>query len=186
MEALFFSTFAVAVAEVGDKTQLLSLCLAARFKRRWSIIVGIFLATLLNHALSAALGSWLVEVVPEGLAKWIIAGSFLAIALWVLIPDKLDDGQPGILDRYGPMLATTVLFFIAEIGDKTQVATIVLAAEYQNVMLVTMGTTLGMMMANVPVVIFGEKIMAQLPLDYARYGACILFLLLGALTLVLN
>lgn len=182
MEALLSSTIAVAIAEIGDKTQLLSLLLAARFRNRYAIIMGILVATLVNHGASAWLGSWVATVMPSGLGRWLIAGSFFLVAAWVLIPDK-EDGQPGALDRYGAFVATTVLFFIAEIGDKTQVATVILAAQYSSIVLVTIGTTIGMMLANVPVVLAGDWIMQRLPLNWARYGASALFFILGILTL---
>lgn len=183
METLFFSTLSVAIAEIGDKTQLLSLFLAARYRRPWPIIGGILIATLINHGLSAWLGNWLTSLVPQDWLRWLVGGSFIAIALWVLIPDEMEEEGSGRWERYGPMFATTVLFFVAEIGDKTQVATVVLAAEYQNLVLVTMGTTLGMLIANVPVVLLGEKIMGRIPLDYTRYIASALFAVLGLLTL---
>ena len=183
METFFFSTLSVAIAEIGDKTQLLSLFLAARYRRAWPIIIGILVATGINHGLSAWLGNWITSLVPQDWLRWLVGGSFIAIALWVLIPDEMEEEGPNRWERYGPMLATTVLFFLAEIGDKTQVATVVLAAEYQNLLLVTMGTTLGMLIANIPVVVFGEKIMGRIPLNYTRYLASALFALLGLLTL---
>ncbi len=182
MEILFSSTAAVAIAEIGDKTQLLSLFLASRFKQRYAIIAGIFVATLINHGASAWLGVWLLDMLPPHLAPWIISGSFLLIALWLLVPDKHDDG-PSTLDRYGAFVATTVLFFLVEIGDKTQIATVVLAAKYNETFLVIIGTTLGMMLANVPVVFAGRWIMDRLPLNYARWGAFALFLAMAVITL---
>lgn len=182
MEALFSSTLAVAIAEIGDKTQLLSLFLAARFTQRYAIIAGIFVATLLNHAASAWLGVLLMNWVPAEWGRWVIGGSFVLIALWLLIPDK-EDGEPSALDRYGAFVATTVLFFLAEIGDKTQVATVVLAANYQDLVMVVLGSTVGMMAANVPVVLAGRWLMERMPMAAARWGACLLFLGLGGLTL---
>ena len=182
MEALFNSTLAVAIAEIGDKTQLLSLFLAARFPQRTAIIAGIFVATLLNHAASAWLGVMVMQWVPSGWERWLLGGSFVLIGLWLLIPDQ-DDNEPSPLDRYGAFVATTILFFLAEIGDKTQVATVVLAAHYQSLWLVVMGTTIGMMLANVPVVWAGSWLMERLPLKAARWGACGLFLVLGGMTL---
>lgn len=183
MDAFLGSTLAVAIAEIGDKTQLLSLFLAARFPgRHVAIISGIFLATLLNHALSAWLGVLLMQWIPAHWAPWLIGGSFILIGLWLLIPDKEDD-TPSPLDRYGPLLATTVLFFLAEIGDKTQIATVVLAAHYQDLGQVILGTTVGMLAANVPVVLAGGWLMQKLPLKLARWMACGLFLLLGVLAL---
>jgi len=182
MEIFLSSTAAVTIAEIGDKTQLLSLFLASRFKQRYAIIAGILVATLLNHAASAWLGVWLLDLLPPNMAPWIISGSFLLIALWLLIPDKQDDG-PSRIDRYGPFVATTVLFFLAEIGDKTQIATVVLAAKYNDTFWVIMGTTLGMMLANVPVVFAGRWIMDRLPLNYARWGAFALFLAMAIITM---
>ncbi|OZG71180.1 hypothetical protein BTA51_22685 [Hahella sp. CCB-MM4] len=178
MEALFSSALAVSIAEIGDKTQLLSLFLAARFAHRYAIILGILVATLINHSISAWLGVWVTQYIPVGWGPWLIGGSFILVALWVLIPDK-DDGASGALDRYGAFLATTILFFLAEIGDKTQVATVILAAQYQSLILVTLGTTLGMMLANVPVVLAGNWIMQRLPMNVMRWTACLVFALLG-------
>ena len=183
MEAFLSSTLAVAIAEIGDKTQLLSLFLATRFTQRYAIIAGILVATLLNHAASAWLGVFIMQWIPPHWGHWLIAGSFLLIGLWLLIPDQ-DDGAPSALDRYGAFVATTVLFFLAEIGDKTQIATVVLAASYNATFWVVMGSTLGMLAANVPVVLAGEWLMQRMPLRYARWGACALFLVLAAVTLV--
>jgi len=182
MEIFLSSTAAVTIAEIGDKTQLLSLFLASRFKERYAIIAGILVATLLNHSVSAWLGVWLLDMIPPHLAPWIISGSFLVIALWLLIPDKYDSGS-GNLDRYGAFVATTILFFLAEIGDKTQIATVILAAKYNETFWVITGTTLGMMIANVPVVFAGRWLMDRLPLNYARWGAFALFLAMAVITL---
>jgi putative Ca2+/H+ antiporter (TMEM165/GDT1 family) len=174
MEALLSSASAVAIAEIGDKTQLLSLFLAARFTQRNAIIAGILIATLLNHALSAWFGAWIAQWIPASMQPWIIGLSFIGVALWILIPDKEDDENAGIL-RYGAFIATCVLFFIAEIGDKTQIATVILAARFDATSWVIIGTTLGMMLANVPVVYAGAWLMERLPLAWARYSACALF-----------
>lgn len=184
LDTLFTSTLTVAIAEIGDKTQLLSLFLAARYAHKWSIVAGIFVATLLNHFVSAWFGSWIIGILPEHIATYVVAFSFIAVGLWVLIPDKADDDDMGIVRKYGAFIATTVLFFLAEIGDKTQVATIVLGAQYTNVWLVTIGTTVGMMLANVPVVLLGNKLMQKLPLDLARYLASALFIILGVVALL--
>ncbi|MBA4502651.1 TMEM165/GDT1 family protein [Marinobacterium marinum] len=183
MDAFLSSTLAVAIAEIGDKTQLLTLFLAARFTQRNAIILGILVATLLNHALSAWFGAWLVQWIPENWAPWIIGLSFIAVGLWVLIPDKDDDDETGVL-QYGAFIATCILFFIAEMGDKTQVATVILAARYDNLFWVIMGTTVGMMLANVPVAYAGNWLMQKIPLDLARWSACILFVGLGVLSIV--
>ena len=182
MEIFLSSTAAVAIAEIGDKTQLLSLFLASRFKQRYAIIAGILVATLFNHSVSAWLGIWLLDFLPPGMAPWIISGSFLLIALWLLIPDKQNDG-PSSLDKYGAFVATTILFFLVEIGDKTQIATVVLAAKYNEMFWVIAGTTLGMMIANVPVVFAGRWLMDRLPLNYARWGAFALFLAMALITI---
>ncbi len=185
MEALLSSTVAVAIAEIGDKTQLLSLFLAARFAHRAPIILGILIATLVNHAASAWLGLWLTNFIPAGWERWLIGGSFVLVALWLLIPDR-DEGVGNSLDRYGAFVATTVLFFVAEIGDKTQVATVILAAQYGSIFWVTMGTTLGMLLANVPVVLAGNWIMQRLPLNIMRWISCSVFFALGIVTIVLG
>lgn len=185
--AFFTSTFAVAIAEVGDKTQLLSLVLAARFINKKAIVAGILLATLLNHALSAWLGVWLGDSLQQWLASdlahWILAAGFSAMALWVLIPDK-DDDQINTHQAWGAFLATSTLFFLAEIGDKTQIATVLLAAEFQDVFWVTAGTTLGMLLANVPVVYYGQRLMQRMPLNAARYITSLLFFVLAIWTVV--
>ncbi len=177
LDALLVSTGTVALAEIGDKTQLLALLLAARFRKPWPIIAGILVATLLNHALAAWIGqlaaSWLT---PQTL-RWIVAASFIGIALWTLKPDKLDEDEK--LPAHGAFIATTFAFFIAEIGDKTQVATVLLAAKYSSLWQVVSGTTIGMLLANVPVVALGSKFAAKLPLKAARITAAIVFLALG-------
>lgn len=180
METFFISTLAVAIAEIGDKTQLLSLLLAARYRRFWPIAWGILLATLLNHALAAWLGVWLAELLSPQALRWALGLSFIAVALWALIPDRLDDAQqagPG--SRYGAFVATTLAFFLAEIGDKTQVATVVLAARYSPLFWVVIGTTVGMLLANLPVVALGARLARRLPLKYARWAAAGVFSLLG-------
>ena len=183
MEALISSLVAVSVAEIGDKTQLLSLFLAARFSQRYAIIAGILVSTLLNHGISAWLGEYIMHWVPPYWGRWLIGGSFILIGLWLLVPDKEDSG-PSPLDRYGAFVATCVLFFLAEIGDKTQIATVVLAAHYHSLFWVVMGSTIGMLIANVPVVLAGQWIMDRLPLQKARLIACVLYLGLGVMTLL--
>ncbi|MFE8071010.1 TMEM165/GDT1 family protein [Marinobacteraceae bacterium S3BR75-40.1] len=178
MEAFLASTLGVAIAEMGDKTQLLTLFLAARYRNHWAILAGILIATLINHGISAWLGDWLTHWIPEGWLGPIVGVSFILIGLWVLIPD--DDEKPDSpLLRYGPFLATTILLFLAEIGDKTQVATIVLAANYNSLFAVISGTTLGMLLANVPVLIAAQTILAKLPLKTLRISACLVFIVLG-------
>ncbi len=177
--AVLASTLVVALAEIGDKTQLLSLLLAIKFRNKLAIVMGILVATLLNHAASAWLGVWLGESLNSWmnseLARWLLAGGFIAMALWILIPDKEDD-DTDTHQAWGAFLATTFLFFLAEIGDKTQVATVLLGAEFSSVLWVTVGTTLGMMLANVPVVIFGEQLMRRMPMKAAHYLTSALFI----------
>ena len=184
--AFLTSTVAVAIAEIGDKTQLLSLLLAARFRNKSAIVLGILLATLLNHAASAWLGAWLGNSLTEWLngssGRLLLAAGFGAMAIWVLVPDKEDDSTD-THQAWGAFLATLVLFFLAEIGDKTQVATVLLAAEFNSVLWVTLGTTCGMLLANVPVVIYGERLMRRMPLHLARYATSLLFAILALWTL---
>ena len=176
-EALLVSTGTVALAEIGDKTQLLALLLAARFRKPWPIIAGILAATLLNHALAAWLGQMVAAWLTPDTLRWIVAASFIGIALWTLKPDKLDDER---LPAHGAFLATVIAFFIAEMGDKTQVATVLLATRFDSLVMVVAGTTLGMLIANVPVVALGSRFAQRLPLRAARIVAACLFLLLGA------
>lgn len=171
------STGTVALAEIGDKTQLLALMLAARFRRPWPIIAGILVATLLNHALAGWLGSLAAGWLSPGVLQWIVAISFLAVALWTLKPDTLDEDES--LPARGAFLATLVAFFLAEMGDKTQVATVLIAAKYSPLWEVVLGTTLGMLLANVPVVALGSRFSARLPLKTARYTAAAVFLALS-------
>lgn len=182
VEALFASFGMVAIAEIGDKTQLLSFMLAARFKgQALPIIGGILVATLVNHACAAAIGDWVAAQVSPHTMRWILGGVFLAFAVWALFPDSLDAGKQA--PRYGAFLTTLVMFFIAEMGDKTQLATVALGARYENLVLVTLGTTLGMMAANVPAVLVGEKLAQRVPLSSMRFVAAALFALFGILIL---
>ncbi|MFW5824979.1 MAG: TMEM165/GDT1 family protein [Marinobacter sp.] len=184
MDAFLASTLSVFVAEIGDKTQLLSLFLVSRFHRRGPVILGILVATLVNHALSAVLGAWVASWLPQTWVPWVVAGSFVAIALWLLFPDK-DDSEESQLLGLGAFAATTAMFFLAEIGDKTQIATVVLAARYDAAIFwVIVGTTIGMLLANVPVILAGKWLMERLPLATARIGACILFVALAVITVV--
>lgn len=181
----FVASFAsVAVAEIGDKTQLLSLFLAARFRSRGAIIAGILVATLLNHAASAWFGAWVAQFIPEGWHSWLLGGSFIAVALWLLIPDKDDSEEVSVL-KYGAFFASCILFFLAEIGDKTQVATVLLAATYPQTWQVILGTTIGMLAANVPVVYAGSWLLERISLDWARRVACAIFMLLGVITILM-
>lgn len=177
--AALISTGTVALAEIGDKTQLLALLLAARFRKPWPIIAGILVATLLNHALAAWFGALVADSLPPDSLRWIVAGSFLAVALWTLKPDQLDaEGES--LPARGAFLATAVAFFIAEMGDKTQVATVLLAAKYEPLWQVIVGTTAGMLLANVPVVMLGHRFSDRLPLRAARHVAAVVFAVLAA------
>lgn len=184
MEAFFSSTVGVLIAEIGDKTQLLTLFLAARFAQKHAIILGIFVATLFNHAVSAYFGVWLTQTVSPAMLQWLVGGSFIAVGLWLLIPDKDDDDDSSPWLKYGAFVATFVLFFLAEIGDKTQIATVLLAAKYQDLFWVVMGSILGLMLANVPVVYLGEQVMRRVPACLMRWAACALFCVLGVMTLL--
>ena len=183
MEAFLVSVAVVAVGEIGDKTQLLALMLAVRYRRPWPIVAGILVATLLNHALAAWLGALAAQWLTPAVLRWIVAISFIAIALWTLKPDTLDDdggALPARGTRFGQVLvATTIAFFVAEIGDKTQIATVLLAAKYSPLWQVVAGTTLGMLVANVPVVALGSRFASRLPLRAARIAAALAFLALG-------
>ncbi|WP_372875178.1 TMEM165/GDT1 family protein [Pseudomonas sp.] len=173
MESLFVPTLIVALAEIGDKTQLLALLLAARFRQPWPIILGIVVATLANHFLAGAAGNWVAGLFSPVTLSWTLAASFVAVALWTLVPDQLDDDESSGFKRYGPFLTTLIAFFIAEMGDKTQVATVMLAAQYPHFVLVVIGTTLGMLIANVPVVLVGNFAAERLPLTLIRrLAAC--------------
>ena len=178
MNAFLVSTGVVALAEVGDKTQLLALVLAARFRRPLPIIAGIFFATLANHAFAGAVGQWLTQLVSPDVLRWILGLSFMAMGIWTLIPDKLDGG--GQRDRrFGAFGTTLIAFFLVEMGDKTQIATVALAARYDALAAVVMGTTLGMMIANVPAVMLGNFTAEKLPVRAIHIAAAILFALLG-------
>jgi putative Ca2+/H+ antiporter (TMEM165/GDT1 family) len=184
MEAFLVSTGVVALGEIGDKTQLLALVLAARFGRPRPIIAGILVATLVNHALAGFLGNLFRSFVPGELLNWLVALSFFAVALWALRPDSLGDGEPPPASRWGVFGVTVVAFFLAEMGDKTQVATVVLAARFPSLVAVVLGTTLGMLLANVPVVLAGRAASAKIPFRAVRIAAALLFAGLGAYALV--
>lgn len=183
MESLFVSTFVVALAEIGDKTQLLAIVLATRFRKPLPIIAGIFFATLANHALAALAGFYLTDFLSGVWFKYAIAISFIAMALWTLVPDKFEETQDATA-KAGIFITTFISFFLVEMGDKTQVATAALAARFHNVELVAIGTTLGMMLANVPAVFLGEAATKVIPLKYVRYGAAAIFFALGIWGLV--
>jgi putative Ca2+/H+ antiporter (TMEM165/GDT1 family) len=182
LEALLTSLGMVAIAEMGDKTQLLSFVLAARFRgQQWIIIAGIFVATLVNHLLAALLGDWAATKVNPTVLGWVLGLSFLGFAVWAIIPDKLDDA--GDERRHGAFITTLILFFLAEMGDKTQLATIALGAKFSSIGMVSMGTTLGMLVANVPAVLLGEKLCQRIPLSKIRFVAAALFAIFGVLIL---
>ncbi|HEY8352695.1 MAG TPA: TMEM165/GDT1 family protein [Sphingomonadales bacterium] len=183
LSSFLVSAGVVAVAELGDRTQLLTLLLVARWRRPWPIVAGILVATLLNHALAAAVGQLVAGFIPEDILRWVLGLSFIAMALWALKPDDLDE-TPAVRSGLGTFLATTVLFFLVEMGDKTQLATAALAARYDHLVLVTAGTTLGMMIANAPVAFGGEALIRRLPLRYIRWSAAALLAVIGVLTLV--
>ena len=175
------STALVAVAEIGDKTQLLSFALAARYRERMPIIWGILVATLVNHALAGTLGVLIARQLSPGVTVWLVSLSFIGFGIWALFPDKLESGPPG---RGGIFMTTLVAFFIAEMGDKTQLATIGLGARFGMPVVVTLGTTLGMMLANVPAVILGRGLAARFPLGAMRFVAAALFMMTGVATLL--
>ncbi len=179
MQALIVSTAAVAIAEIGDKTQLLSLILAAKYRRPWPICLGILVATLVNHALAGSVGALVAGWLSPGTLKWLVALSFLAVAVWMLKPDAVDDDEAAKGAGHGVLLATMISFFLAEMGDKTQISTVVLAAQYSPLWQVVAGTTLGMLLANVPVVLLGARFAQRLPLKAARIAAAVLFAVLA-------
>jgi Ca2+/H+ antiporter, TMEM165/GDT1 family len=184
MEAFLVSTGIVALAEMGDKTQLLALVLAARFRKPWPIVLGILVATVANHALAGALGTWVTTVLGPDVLRWVLGISFIAMAAWMLIPDKLDEGEDaGKVPRLGVFGTTVLAFFLAEMGDKTQIATVMLAAQYQTWFWVVVGTTLGMMLANAPVVWFGERITRLVPIRVVHLVSAAVFAVLGMLAL---
>ncbi|HEY9134272.1 MAG TPA: TMEM165/GDT1 family protein [Pseudomonadales bacterium] len=180
MESFLTSTITVALAEIGDKTQLLSLVLATRFKNKWAIIGGILVATILNHGVSAWLGNWIAQFLQSDTGKILVGTSFIVLAAWLLIPDK-DDDVDKKFDKYGAFVVSMTLFFFAEIGDKTQIATVLLGAQFESILWVTVGTTLGMLIANVPVVFAGDYLMKLIPLKITRAIAAAAFALVGVL-----
>ena len=184
-QAFIVSTSVVALAEMGDKTQLLSLILAARYRKPLPIVFGILVATLLNHAMAGALGAWLSSLMRPEVLNWVMAAAFIAMGLWILVPDKLDEDDVAVpKQQMGVFFATVVAFFLAEMGDKTQFATIPLAAQYSDVFSVVLGTTLGMMMANAPAVYLGNRFAQRLPTKIIHMIAAIIFIAIGVLTAV--
>lgn len=182
MEAFFVSVLAIFVGEIGDKTQLLALLLAARFKQPVPIVLGIVVATLVNHVLAALLGQWVASHIPPDILRWALGLSFIAIALWTLKPDKIE--TPGNeYGRYGVFLITVATFFLAEVGDKTQIATMVLAARYHNLTMVVAGSTLGILLADVPAVLLGKVAAPNFPFKWVRMAAALIFAVLGCAVL---
>jgi putative Ca2+/H+ antiporter (TMEM165/GDT1 family) len=186
VQAFFTSIGVVAVSEIGDKTQLLALMLAARFKRPLPIILGILAATLLNHALAGALGGWIARTVPAQVLQWILGGLFIAMGLWALRPDRLDEDEDpaAAATTASVFMATAVAFFLAEIGDKTQIATAALAARFASVVPVVAGTTIGMLLADIPAVYFGRFAARAAKASWVRYLAAAMFVGLGIITLL--
>jgi putative Ca2+/H+ antiporter (TMEM165/GDT1 family) len=184
MEALYISTGVVALAEMGDKTQLLAFILAARFKKPVPIILGILLATLVNHGLAGALGAWITSVVSPDAMRWVLGLLFIGMAIWTLIPDKIEEEETQIAQKLGVFGATLVTFFLAEMGDKTQIATVALAAHYVAPLMVVVGTTLGMLIADVPAVFVGNKFAAKIPMKLVHSIAAGIFAIMGVLTLL--
>lgn len=184
MQAFLISAGVVALAEIGDKTQLLALVLAARYRKPWPIVFGILVATLANHALAGAAGVWIAAAIGPTAMRWVLGLSFIAMAVWTLIPDKLDAGAEPPPPKLGIFGATLIAFFLLEMGDKTQIATVALAAKYSSLTAVVAGTTLGMMLANIPAVLLGEVAARKLPLRVVRSIAAAIFLVLGVLVVL--
>ena len=184
MESLFVSTGVVALAEIGDKTQLLAFILAARFKKPLPIIAGILCATLINHGLAGALGAWITSAISPQTLRWVLGASFIGMAIWTVIPDKIEDEETHIASKLGVFGATFITFFLAEMGDKTQIATIAMAAHYVEPLMVVMGTTLGMLIADVPAVFIGDKLASKIPMKLVHTIAAAIFALLGVATLL--
>jgi putative Ca2+/H+ antiporter (TMEM165/GDT1 family) len=184
MEAFFVSALVVTLGEIGDKTQLLALLLAARFRRPVPIVAGILVATLFNHALAGVLGNWIRSAVDPGVLRWALGISFLGIAAWALIPDKMEEEHSAPMGRCGVFVVTLVAFFLAEIGDKTQLATVALAARFDSLVAVVCGTTVGMLIADVPAVFLGDRASAKIPFRAIRYAAAALFAAVGVAVLV--
>ena len=183
MEAFLISTGIVGLAEIGDKTQLLAFLLAAKFRKPLPIVLAIFVATVANHAFAAAVGAWITSMLGPDVLRWVLGVSFLAMAAWTLIPDKLDEDEAK-LAKYGVFLTTLIAFFMAEMGDKTQVATVALAARYHDIVSVVLGTTFGMMLANVPAVYLGDRIANRVSLRLVHGIAALVFAVLGIATLL--
>jgi putative Ca2+/H+ antiporter (TMEM165/GDT1 family) len=183
MEPLLVSTGVVALAEIGDKTQLLAFILAARFKKPVPIILGILVATMINHGLAGALGAWITSAVTPEILRWVLGISFIGMAIWTMIPDKIEDEETKVAQKFGVFGATLITFFLAEMGDKTQIATVAMAAHYAAPLLVVIGTTLGMLIADVPAVLIGDKLANKIPMKLVHSIAAAIFAILGIATL---
>lgn len=185
MESLLVSTGVVALAEIGDKTQLLAFILAARFKKPVPIILGILAATIVNHGLAGALGAWITSTISPEILRWVLGASFIGMAIWTMIPDEIEEEEETqIAKRFGVFGATLITFFLAEMGDKTQIATVAMAAHYAEPLLVVIGTTLGMLIADVPAVFVGDKLASRIPMKLVHTIAAAIFAVLGVLTLL--
>lgn len=184
MEPLLVSTGVVALAEIGDKTQLLAFILAARFKKPIPIILGILVATIVNHGLAGALGAWITATMNPGIMRWVLGLSFIGMAIWTMIPDKIEEEETNVARRFGVFGATLITFFLAEMGDKTQIATVAMAAHYAMPVIVVIGTTLGMLIADVPAVFVGDKLASRIPMKVVHSIAAGIFALLGIATLL--
>jgi putative Ca2+/H+ antiporter (TMEM165/GDT1 family) len=183
MESLLVSTGVVALAEIGDKTQLLAFILAARFKKPVPIILGILVATLINHGLAGALGAWITAAVTPEILRWVLGLSFIGMAIWTMIPDKIEEEETKVAQKFGVFGATLITFFLAEMGDKTQIATVAMAAHYAAPLMVVIGTTLGMLIADVPAVLIGDKLANKIPMKLVHSIAAAIFAILGIATL---
>jgi putative Ca2+/H+ antiporter (TMEM165/GDT1 family) len=183
MDAFLISTGLVTLAEMGDRTQLLAFLLAAKFRRPLPIMLGILIATLANHAFAGFIGQWFADLMTPNVLRWVLALTFFAMAAWMMIPDKLDDDAPDN-SQYGVLITTIIAFFLAEIGDKTQVATVALAARFDGLAWIVAGTTLGMMIANVPAIYLGDRFADKLPVRMIHLVAALVFVVLGVLTVL--
>jgi Ca2+/H+ antiporter, TMEM165/GDT1 family len=184
MESLLVSTGVVALAEIGDKTQLLAFILAARFKKPLPIIAGILAATIVNHGLAGALGAWITSTINPEMLRWVLGASFIGMAIWTMIPDEIEEDETQVAKRFGVFGATLITFFLAEMGDKTQIATVAMAAHYAAPVLVVIGTTLGMLIADVPAVFVGDKLANKIPMKLVHSIAAAVFAILGIATLL--
>lgn len=184
LSPLFISTGVVALAEIGDKTQLLAFLLATRFRKPVPILLGITAATLINHGLAGAVGAWITHVLSPDVLRWVLGGGFLAMAVWTLIPDSIEDEETTLAGRFGVFGATFVTFFLAEMGDKTQIATVAMSAHYADVPMVVAGTTLGMLIADGPAVFAGDRLAERIPMKLVHGIAAALFAIMGVATLL--